>query len=248
MVGEKALQRRLAAIVSADMVGYSRLMSADEEGTLVRLRELRETIIDPRVARHEGRTVKLMGDGMLLEFPSVVEAVQCWVEIQREVAARNAGLGKDEVIEFRIGINLGDIIIEDEDIHGDGVNVAARLEGLAPPGGICISRSARDQVRDKLDHQLRDLGEIEVKNIPRPVRVFQVELGETTAAPPSPGPAAGPAQAADADKPSIVVLPFDNMSRDPEQEYFSDGISEDIITDLSKISGLFVIARNSAFV
>ena len=248
VVSAKALQRRLAAIVSADVVGYSRMMSADEEGTLARLRKLRETIFDPLVERHEGRVVKLMGDGTLLEFPSVVEAVQCCVEIQREVAARNAGLDDNEVIEFRVGINLGDIIIEDADIHGDGVNVAARLEGLAPPGGICISRAARDQVRDKLDHVLRDLGEVALKNIPRPVRVFQVEFGEVAVAPRLPIPTARPAQTADTDKPSIVVLPFDNMSGDPEQEYFSDGITEDIITDLSKVSGLFVIARNSAFV
>ena len=248
VVSAKALQRRLAAIVSADVVGYSRMMSADEEGTLARLRKLRETIFDPLVERHEGRVVKLMGDGTLLEFPSVVEAVQCCVEIQREVAARNEGLDDNEVIEFRVGINLGDIIIEDADIHGDGVNVAARLEGLAPPGGICISRAARDQVRDKLDHVLRDLGEVALKNIPRPVRVFQVEFGEVAVAPRLPIPTARPAQTADTDKPSIVVLPFDNMSGDPEQEYFSDGITEDIITDLSKVSGLFVIARNSAFV
>ena len=283
----KGTQRRLAAIVSADVVGYSRLMSFDEEGTLARLRQLREAIIDPRIAAHEGRTVKLMGDGMLLEFGSVVEAVLCCIEIQRQVAAANAGLAEDQIIEFRVGINLGDIIIEGDDIHGDGVNVTARLEALAEPGGILISRAARDQIRNQHNIVLDDMGEVEVKNIARPIRIFRVVLDPDAegAAPIAPAgksrrrlllvaatvvavtaigavaawwlysrPASEVTAAASKttlplpDKPSIAVLPFTNMSGGAEQEYFADGMAEDLITDLSKISGLFVIARNSSFV
>ncbi|MFQ5973771.1 MAG: adenylate/guanylate cyclase domain-containing protein, partial [Alphaproteobacteria bacterium] len=242
------MERRLAAILAADVVGYSRLIHADEEGTLAALMGHREELIDPNIAEHGGRIVKTTGDGLLVEFPSVVEAVRCAVEVQQGMAGRNAGLPDDERVVFRVGVNLGDVIAEEDDLYGDGVNVAARLEGLAPPGGICISRAARDQVRDRLEYEFHDLGEVEVKNIPRPVRVFQVALGDMAVARAPAASSAGPVEPADADKPSIVVLPFDNMSRDPEQEYFSDGITEDIITDISKISGLFVIARNSAFV
>ena len=219
-------------------------MEADEVGTLARLKSHREALIDYTISEHNGRIVKEMGDGLLVEFPSVVEAVRCAVEIQGEMAARNAEVPQGRRIVFRIGINVGDVIVEGDDIYGDGVNVAARLEALTPPGGICISRAARDQVRDKLDLVLEDLGEHQVKNIARPIRVFRVPVAgtePTTVVPASEAPLALP------DKPSIAVLPFENMSGDPEQEYFSDGIAEDIITDLSKASGLFVIARNSAF-
>lgn len=239
-------QRRLAAIVSADVVGYSRLMGADEDGTLSALRTHRSELIDPLVAEHGGRIVKTMGDGLLLEFASVVDATQWSILVQEVMARRNADVAQEKRIVFRIGINLGDIIIEGEDILGDGVNVAARIEGLADPGGICISRAARDQVRDKLNIALDDMGEVEVKNIARPIRVFRIlrEFAEPRSSGSAVSTKAAPSLP---DKPSIVVLAFDNMSRDPEQEYFSAGISEDIITDLSKISGLFVIARNSAF-
>jgi adenylate cyclase len=236
--------RRLAAILAADVVGYSRLMGADERGTLERLKEHRRALIDPTIAGHQGRIVKLMGDGALVEFASVVAAVQCAVAIQRGMAMRDADLPEDARIVFRIGINLGDVIVEGDDLYGDGVNIAARLEGVAEPGGICISAKVHDEVAGKLDLGFRDLGERPVKNIARPVRVYQV-LPEPS------GHAGGADPAARApslpDKPSIVVLAFENMSRDPEQDYFADGIAEDIITDLSKISGLFVIARNSAF-
>ncbi|MEE9210059.1 MAG: adenylate/guanylate cyclase domain-containing protein, partial [Kiloniellales bacterium] len=281
------MERRLAAILAADVVGYSRLMGEDEAGTLARLQAHREALIDPKIAEHHGRLVKLMGDGALVEFASVVDAVECAVEIQRAMAGRQEGVPQDKRIEFRIGINIGDVIVEGEDIYGDGVNVAARLEGLAEPGGICISRAARDQIRDKLDFELEDLGEHEVKNIARPIRVFRVRteadagaaVGSTRPSgrkfgrwpvaaalviaaaagaalwqfqprAPAPTPEAVRQQAAAVrvpDRPSIAVLPFTNMSGDPEQEYFSDGITEDIITDLSKVSGLFVVARHSSF-
>ena len=232
--------------MSADVAGYSRLMEADEVGTLTRLKSHREALIDGAISEHRGRIVKEMGDGLLVEFPSVVEAVQCAVEIQGEMAARNAEVPQDRRIVFRIGINVGDVIVTGDDIHGDGVNVAARIEALTPPGGICISRSARDQVRDKLDLALEDLGEHQVKNIARPVRVFRVPVeGTEPTAGASVGGTAAPSLP---DKPSIAVLPFDNMSGDPEQEYFADGMTEDLITDLSKLSGLLVIGRNSSFV
>jgi len=232
-------QRRLAAILAADVVGYSRLIRADEEGTLERFRALRGELIDPKIAGHQGRIVKQMGDGLLAEFASVVDAVRAAAEVQQALAVRNAGVAGDARIEFRIGINLGDVVIDGDDIHGDGVNVAARLEGLAEPGGICVSGAVYEQVRDRLDLPFQDFGEQAVKNIDRPVRAWRWAA------------AAAPAEAAPApplpDRPSIAVLPFDNMSGDPEQEYFADGITEDIITDLSKVSGLFVIARNSSF-
>ena len=240
-------ERRLAAILSADVVGYSRLMGADESGTLARLKTHRGEIIDPKIAEHHGRIAKLMGDGVLVEFASVVDAVQCATDIQRAMADRNADVAEERRIELRIGINVGDIIVDGDDIYGDGVNVAARLEGLAEPGGVCISRSTRDQVRDKLDLALKDMGEVEVKNIARPVRVFRIHIAEQGLAPPPDSPRTSAGRARTSDQQSIAVLPFENMSGDPEQEYFADGIAEDIITALSKVSGMFVIARNSSF-
>ena len=227
--------------MSADVVGYSRLMGADEVGTLSRLNVLRRELIDPAIAAHSGRIVKLMGDGALVEFASAVDAVTCAIQIQRQLRERDTG-GTDP-IRFRIGINVGDIIIKGDDILGDGVNIAARVEGIAEPGGICISNAAYDQVRDKLKESFVDLGEQALKNIARPVRVYQLDVAPKAATLPRP-PLPMSAQP---DKTSIAVLAFNNMSGDPEQEYFSDGISEDIITDLSKLSELHVIARNSTF-
>jgi adenylate cyclase len=228
----------MAAILAADVAGYSRLMGADEEGTLARLKEHRRELVDPKIAEHRGRIVKTTGDGMLAEFASVVDAVRCASQIQHGMLERNADVPPPTRIEFRIGINLGDIIIDGDDIFGDGVNVAARLEGLAAPGGICVSRKVRDEVRDKLNLSFEDMGEQQVKNIARPVRVYRIAA---LAAAPAKLPLALP------EKPSIAVLPFDNMSGDPEQAYFADGIVEDIITALSRVRWLFVIARNSSF-
>ena len=230
--------RRLAAILAADVAGYSRLMGADEEGTLAALKAVRRELGDPKVKEHRGRIVKTTGDGLLVEFSSVVDAVRCAVEVQRAMADRNTGVSEEKRIEFRIGINLGDIILDEDDIYGDGVNVAARLEALTEPGGICVSRVVHDQVRDKLDVVFEDMGEQQVKNIARPVHIWRVRLG---AKPAVSAPLALP------DKPSIAVLPFQNMSGDPEQEYFADGMVEEIITALSRIRWLFVIARNSSF-
>jgi TolB-like protein/tetratricopeptide (TPR) repeat protein len=233
------VERRLAAILAADIAGYSRLMGADEEGTLARLKAHRRELIDPKIAEHHGRIVKTTGDGLLVEFASVVDAVRYAVEVQREMAERNTATPADRRIEFRVGINVGDIIIDEGDIYGDGVNVAARIEALAEPGGICVSRVVRDQVRDKLDFSFEDIGEQQVKNIARPVRVYRVRNATPKAAVSSALPLP--------DKPSIAVLPFANMSGDPEQEYFVDGMVEEIITALSRIRWLFVIARNSTF-
>ncbi len=283
---EERVERRLTAILAADIAGYSRLMGIDEEGTLAALKGHRREVIDPKIGEHRGRIVKTTGDGLLAEFASVVDAVRCAVDVQREMAARNIGVPADQRIEFRIGINLGDIIIDEGDIYGDGVNIAARLEALAEPGGICVSRVVRDQVRDKLDFAFEDMGEQQVKNIARPVRAYRVGprasrpqsphptpgtpalAGGRPGAPPPAGegvPRAGsltypPLQAGEGrvgaaesptlalpDKPSIAVLPFQNMSGDPEQEYFADGMVEEIITALSQIRWLFVIARNSTF-
>jgi len=233
------VERRLAAILAADIAGYSRLMGGDEEGTLAALRAVRRELGDPKIAEHRGRIVKTTGDGLLAEFASVVDAVRCAVEVQREMTARNAATPAERRIEFRMGINVGDIIIEDGDIFGDGVNIAARLEALAEPGGICLSAATHEQVRDRLDLAFDDLGEQQVKNITRPVRTYAIAFGiSSRAAPPVGAPLPLP------DKPSIAVLPFANMSGDPEQEYFADGMVEEIITALSRIRWLFVIARN----
>ena len=239
------MERRLTAILAADVVGFSRLMGADETGTLATLNAHRTDFIDGSIAAHQGRTVKLTGDGMLVEFPSVVNAVACATEIQRGMRERNADVPNDRRIEFRIGINLGDVIAEGEDIFGDGVNVAARLESIAQPGGVTVSGSVRDHVGNRLDLAFEDLGEQTLKNIEKPVRVYRVSLGSPTPVTKNIPPIR--ADQIEEKKPSIAVLPFNNMSGDPEQEYFSDGITEDIITDLSKVSGLFVVARNTVF-
>jgi len=279
------MDRRLAAILAADVVGYSRLIGIDEAGTLASLKNHRVELIEPRIVEHKGRIVKLMGDGLLAEFPSAVEAVRCAVQIQQRMAERNAGLPEDGRITFRIGINIGDIVVEGDDLYGDGVNVASRIEGLCEPGGVCIARNVFNQVQDKLDLTFDYLGEKEVKNIAQPVAVYRIMMDEKAAAsvtPPIAGPAKRtswrkPAIAAVAvlvllvggaiwwqvqapefepasvdrmafelpDKPSIAVLPFANVGDDPEQEYFADGITNDLITDLSKFNSLFVIAANS---
>src|SRR2546421_4247894 len=236
------MERRLTAILAADVVGYSRLMGANESGTLAALDQLRSDLVNPKISEHQGRIVKLTGDGMLVEFPSVVNAVACAAEMQRGICKRNAGVPKDHRIEFRIGVNVGDVIVQGEDIFGDGVNVAARLESIATPGGITISGPVRDHLGNRLDLAFEDMGEQTLKNIERPIHVYRVCL-DTPAAPGKDKKAAHHEQ----EKPAIAVLPFNNMSGDPEQEYFSDGITEDIITDLSKVSGLLVIARNTVF-
>lgn len=280
MVGE-AVNRRLAAIVVADVAGYSRLVSLDEEGALEALRDHRSNLVDPKIAEYGGRIANTAGDSVLAEFPSVVDALRCCMDIQQGMAERNIGINEERQITFRVGINVGDVVEQDGDLLGDGVNIAARLEGLAKPGGICLSRTARDQIRDRQVVALEDMGEVEVKNIARPVRVFRV-LGEGEAAF-TPGRKVAPwrkyavatfvvlaifaggavwwwdqadratvaglgnAALTLPDKPSIAVLPFGDLSAKKEQAYFSDGVTEDIITDLSKISGLFVVARNSTF-
>jgi TolB-like protein/class 3 adenylate cyclase/Tfp pilus assembly protein PilF len=299
---KEPVQRRLAAIFAADVAGYSRLMGADEEGTLERLKAHRRLLIDPKTAEHRGRIVKTTGDGMLVEFPSVVDAVRCAAEVQRGMVDRNAELAEDKQIIFRVGVNLGDVIIEGDDIFGDGVNVAARLEALAEPGGICISRVVRDQIRDKLPYPFEDMGEQSVKNIARPVRAYAMNAAAVASTPlvparAQPGPArrsaiparavvavalvavvgiglgawwvwphagssptsvqapassqSSPAVTGAAAKPaprlSIVVLPFENLSKDPDQEYFADGVTDDLTTDLSRIANSFVIARTTAF-
>jgi TolB-like protein/class 3 adenylate cyclase/Tfp pilus assembly protein PilF len=296
---KEPVQRRLAAILAADVTGYSRLMGADEEGTLDRLKAHRRELIDPKVKEHRGRIVKLTGDGALVEFPSVVDAVRCAVEIQRAMADRNAETPEDKRITYRIGVNLGDVIIDGDDIYGDGVNIAARLEALAEPGGVCLSRTVRDHIGDRLPYIFEDIGEQSVKNIAQPVHAWaisaaavaalpEVALPAQSAAAPRWRPALSvtvaaaslvlaigigiaawwalpqrnvPAVAVPAASPqspagsasvaiprlSFVVLPFENLSRDPDQEYFADGVTDDLTTDLSRISGSFVIARNTAF-
>src|SRR5437773_3973391 len=231
------MERRLTAILAADVVGYSRLMTIDEAGTLAALKSLRKNLVDPKISEHNGRIFELTGDGILSEFPSVVSAVACAVDIQSAMRTRNATETAAR-IEFRIGVNLGDIIVEDGDIFGDGVNVAARLEGIAPIGGIAVSQSVRDHVGKRLDLDFEDMGERRLKNIEAPIRVYSISIDR---------PSDNGGASARQERPSIAVLPFVNMSGDPEQEYFSDGITEDIITDLSKVSGLFVVARNTAF-
>ncbi|MGC1843275.1 MAG: tetratricopeptide repeat protein [Pseudolabrys sp.] len=245
---EDRVDRRLAAIWAGDIAGYSRLMGVDEEGTLRQLKAHRKELIDPKITEHRGRIVKTTGDGMLVEFFSVVDAVRCAVDIQRGMGERNAAVPADKRIEFRIGINVGDIIIDGDDIFGDGVNVAARLQTLAEPGGIMVSSIVHDQVRDKLSFGFDDMGEQSVKNIARPIGVHRVSLAETARpAAAQSGAATSKFEPASSNRPSIAVLPFANMSGDPEQEYFADGISEDIITGLSKLRWFFVIARNSSF-
>jgi adenylate cyclase len=238
------MERRLTAILAADVVGYSRLMGANESGTVAALKTLQTDFIDGKIAEHQGRIVKLTGDGMLVEFPSVVNAVACAAEMQRGMRDRNSGVPQDRRLEFRIGVNVGDVIVQGDDILGDGVNVASRLESIALPGGITISGPVRDHVGNRLDLAFEDMGEQTLKNIERPIRVYRVSVD-------SPAPLGTtdeePTQHQQLEKPSVVVLPFNNMSGDPEQEYFSDGITEDIITDLSNVSGLFVVARNTAF-
>jgi adenylate cyclase len=241
----EGVQRKLAAIVAADVVGYSRLMGADETGTLATLRALRSELVDPLIHGNGGRIVKTMGDGLLLEFPSVVAAVEFAIATQEGLVARNEAIPDNEAIRFRIGVHVGDVIIEGDDIFGNGVIIASRIEPLAEPDGVSLSDDAYRQVRDRLDVMWEDGGEHEVKNVARPIQVWRwPNSGQRS-------PAQAPAEAAPLelpDKPSIAVLPFDNMSGDPEQEYFTDGMTEDLITDLSKISGIFVVARNSSFV
>jgi adenylate cyclase len=245
---EARVDRRLAAIFAGDIAGYSQLMGVDEEGTLRQLKAHRRELVDPKITEHRGRIVKTTGDGMLVEFVSVVDAVRCAVDIQRGMAERNADMPPDRRIQFRVGINVGDIISDDNDIYGDGVNVAARLEALAEPGGIMVSRNVYDQVRDKLSFGFEDMGEQTVKNIARPIGVHRISLAENAAPIVIRSAAAtSKTEASSADRPSIAVLPFVNMSGDPEQEYFADGISEDLITGLSKLRWFFVIARNSSF-
>jgi len=285
-VSEEGVERRLTTILAVDVVGYSRLMAADEAGTLAQLKTHRKEVIEPRTSEHHGRVVKLMGDGTLMEFASVVDAVNFAVELQQAMAARNSKVPEDRRITYRIGINIGDIIVEGDDIYGDGVNVAARLEALAEPGGICVSRTVFDHVKGKVEVGFEDLGAQTVKNIPEPVQTFRVRLDSPRAVhaivatpaakrtvrwPMVAGslvlvvvvsgallwlrpwegrlePASGEVIAlALPDRPSIAVLPFTNMSDDPAQEYFVDGMTEDLITDLAKIDGLFVIARNTVF-
>jgi adenylate cyclase len=243
MAGER-VNRKLAAILAADVVGYSRLMAADEAGTLAALKRHRETVFDPAVAVHNGRIVKLIGDGTIVEFASVVDAVNCALSVQRSGAPAPDRSAAQPVIVLRIGINLGDVITDGDDIYGDGVNIAARIEPLAEPGGLCISSIVNESIGNRIDVRFQDGGEITVKNIDRPIRVWRWQPAGAAANSQKPYVANPAAKAATA---SIAVLPFTNMSGDAEQEYFSDGISEDIITDLSKIAGLIVIARNSSF-
>jgi adenylate cyclase len=240
------VERRLAAILAADVAGYSRLMGADEEGTLTALKACRRQLIDPKIAEHRGRIVKTTGDGMLVEFISVVDAVRCAVDVQRRMLERNAEVAPERRIQFRVGINVGDIISDDNDIYGDGVNVAARLEALAEPGGICVSRTVHDQVCDKLDFSFEDMGEQQVKNIARPVRTHRI-LFSTSDKPISVEASSPRSVRPPPQKPSIAVLPFANMSGDAEQEYFSEGVTEDIITNLSHNHSFFVISRSTSF-
>jgi adenylate cyclase len=241
-MADTRVERRLAAILAADVAGYSRLMGVDEEGTLAAFRAHRQDLLDPKIAEHRGRIVKTTGDGILVEFASIVDAARCAIDIQRGMSARNASVPHDKRIDFRIGINVGDVIIEGGDIFGDGVNIAARLEAIAEPGGICLSGQAQENIRDKFDIEFEDAGEHHLKNIARAVRVYRVRVRNGD----EPATSVHPALALP-DKPSIAVLPFQNLGGDPEQEYFADGMVEDIISGLSRIKWLFVIARNSSF-
>jgi adenylate cyclase len=243
-----ASTRRLVAILALDVAGYSRLMSVDEEGTHERLKAHLGQLVDPKIKEHRGRTVKNTGDGLLAEFASVVDAVRCAAEVQRGMIDREPVVADDRRIRFRIGINLGDVIVEAHDIFGDGVNIAARLEALAQPGGICVSGMVHDHIRDKLAYRFDDIGERSVKNITRPVRVYELrpeavaDLPMSSVPPPTAIPRPGVAP-----RLSIVVLPFSNLSDERGQQYFADGITEDLTTDLSRITGMFVISRNTAF-
>ncbi len=244
-MSEEGVERKLTTMLAADVVGYSRLMGEDEAGTLARLKSLRKELVQPKITGGRGRIVKLMGDGLLAEFPSVVEAVQCAVEIQQDMAGREADLPDERRIRLRIGVNLGDIIVEGSDIYGDGVNVAARLEGLAKPGGICISGKVYEEVRNKLPTAFEDLGEQEVKNIREPIRMYR---WTDAIVDPMPGMAGAEEALPLPDKPSIAVLPFTNMSGDPEQDYFADGLTEDVIAQLGRFRSMFVIGSTSSFV
>jgi adenylate cyclase len=243
-MADERVNRKLAAILAADVVGYSRLMAADEAGTLAALKRHRETVFDPAVAAHNGRIVKLIGDGAIVEFASVIDAVNCALSVQRSDATASAQSASQPTIVLRIGINLGDVIIEGDDIYGDGVNIAARLEPLAEPGGICVSSIVNESVGNRIDVRFHDGGDVSVKNIDRPIRIWKWQPGATAATTQWSNAAYRPPNVATQ---SIAVLPFTNLSGDLEQEYFSDGISDDIITDLSKIAGLLVISRNSSF-
>src|SRR5437763_1286434 len=245
---EQAVERKLVAILAADIAGFSRLVGLDEEGTLARLRRLRDELVDPEIAAHRGRIVKTTGDGLLVAFASVVDAVRCAVAVQRATAAQQVNLPPERRIEFRIGVHLGDIVVDGDDILGDGVNIAARLEGIADPAGICVSAVVHDQVQGRVDCTFEDIGEQNLKNIARSLWIYRVGLpgspgsgghaGDTLATPATPLPLP--------DKPSIAVLPFQNMSGDPEQEYFADGMVEEITTAIARLPWLFVIARNSS--
>ena len=242
------VERRLTAILAADVAGYSRLMGADEEGTLAKLKSFRKALVDPAIAEHRGHIVKTTGDGMLVEFASAVDAARCAAKMQRGMAGQNTDVPRDVRIEFRIGVHVGDIIIDDNDIFGDGVNIAARLEGIAEPGGVCISDDAHRQVRGKVDIVFDDMGSQTLRNIAEPMRAWRMRVGSASSSTTPRDASAGSGQIlALPDKPSIAVLPFQNMSGDPEQDYFADGIVEDIITALSRAHWLFVIARNSSF-
>src|SRR5215510_5008270 len=245
---DKRVERRLAAILAADVAGYSRLTALDEEGTHVRLRERLRGLADPKISEHRGKVVKHTGDGVLAEFGSVVDAVRCAIEVQRDMAEQNATVPQVKRIEFRIGIHVGDIIVDENDIFGDGVNIAARLEGIAEPGGVCISDDAQRQIRGKVDTAFEDMGSQSLKNIAEPMRAWRVRINASgSAAAPIDPPVETTQALALLDKPSIAVLPFESMSGDPEQEYFADGMVEEIITALSRFKWLFVIARNSGF-
>jgi TolB-like protein len=248
VVSNSRVERRLAAVLAADIAGYSRLMGRDEEGTLARLKAIRSGLIEPAIDTYRGRIVKTTGDGMLVEFASAVEAARGAIDVQRGMTAQNNGVAQDQRIEFRIGIHVGDIIIDDGDIFGDGVNIAARLENIAEPGGICMSDDAYRQIRGKIDMLIEDMGSQTLKNIAEPMRVWRMKIGEAATGSGQPPEPVKPHQAPPLrGKPSVAVLPFQNMSGDPEQEYFADGIAEDVLTTLSKIQELMVIARNSSF-
>src|SRR5215831_15778134 len=247
-VADNRVERRLAAILAADIAGYSRLMGADEEGVLARLKAARKSLVDPTVAAHRGRIVKTTGDGMLVEFASAVDAVRCAIEVQRVLSEQNVAVPETRRLEYRIGIHVGDIIVDENDIFGDGVNIAARLEGIAEPGGVCISDDAQRQIRGKVDTAFEDMGPQNLKNIAEPMRAWRLRKNASGSAAAPTEPSVESTRALPLpDKPSIAVLPFLNISGDPEQEYFADVMVEDIITALSRFKSLFVIARNSSF-